>query len=307
MAYWLLVFAIWQGTSITSMPFIGEYLGLVVIGSILMPSLVALVLYRAMPAVAGLGDHPKYICLHPAPSHLGNDHILYSFLLVVLLIGVYTTALILAEVENLLLALGSPLAVLVTLATFFYGVTELNTRQHVARERTRESKALYLRAQCSRARTKTENERRCHIIELRFAALFTVVGLLGLPLLAVHKWLSGLLVQGAEPTSVVWQKDASIEASRLPATISATHVFNLNGFEERPVEGRLTLHRRDVASDPRAVAALRRDWTDHPENLEILVPPDVKPGTYELVVTIVDKDGTETSRLASGEFPHPPR
>src|SRR5207253_2131168 len=159
------------------------------------------------------------------------DHILYGFLLVVLMIGVYTTALLLSEIENVLLAFGSPLAVLVALATFFYGVTELNTKQHVARERTRTSTALYYRAQKNKDLADKENARRCNRIQKRFDELFNVVGLLGLPLLAVHKWLSGLLVQGAEPAGIIWQSSLSMDDGISPP-VAAKYEFFLNGFED---------------------------------------------------------------------------
>jgi hypothetical protein len=142
---WLLTVGLWIGADISSMAVVGQYLLVVLAGSVLLAVLETLLLYRAMPDI---GTRPRYIGLHTPPSHVGNDHILLGFLVAVSVVFVYSAAVVAHYVPEegwaiVPLAISSPLVAIFALYAFFFALTNVNTSTHTQQEAGRIANALW--------------------------------------------------------------------------------------------------------------------------------------------------------------------
>jgi hypothetical protein len=302
-AFWLLAVGLWTGPDISSMAVIGQYLLVVTAGSVSLAVAETLLLYRAMPNV---GTRPRYIGLHAPPSHVGNDHILLGFLLVVAVVVVYGAAVIAHYVPEqgwaiVPLAISSPLVAIFALYSFFFALTNVNTTTHMQQEAGRISNALLTRALGDPVIAAKENERRVGIIRKRFERLFGIVEKFSAPYL-IYKKVTDFMSLVMSGTAESYE--LSIQRVSYPGAPRESHGFAMDwyvyrfklvGFEQVPLDGNLYLSegRLPPPGDPRHDAArvtlFKRDRAGNAGVLEVPLSADKPAGRYTLSIEIKDK------------------
>ena len=294
--WWLLTEGIWHGGTVTSIAVVGQLTGVIALAYIVFSVLTTLVLFAALPDVAGRPKgKPRYMSLHAPASHVGNDHVLYAFLLIFIVAVIYIAVSLGNDVSHIVLAVASPVAIIFALYAFFFGVTRLNADEHIRQERARLPTMLYLRSGLNETKAQCENQRRGEVIERHFKRVFLVVSFLSFAHLGINRIFSVLLPRHPEPH--VQFESARIGSALEPFAGQLVYRFTLIGFEEIPLDGRISLVKRDSPDQEIRIEAFWRDWTKHSGNLDVSLPPRTAVGKYTLLVTPKDASGKATYTL----------